>query len=142
MVWPWPNHLLVQGRPLICEPRPSFANQPWGDAHIRKSGNQNNKNTKTQLRSKLVWFIGQWKAVGWLGLERLRGGSHNAQIGLSVHPAAHDQRFAQRTRSRPALAAPGPQIDSSSSQRELKNCSAILHFRVVGKLLTYVAINQ
>jgi hypothetical protein len=102
----------VQGRPLICEPRPSFGNQPWGDAHIRKSGNQNNKNTKTQLRSKLVWFIGQWKAVGWLGLERLRGGSHNAQIGPSVHPATRDQRFAQRTRSRPA--------------RELKNCSAIL----------------
>jgi hypothetical protein len=60
-IWPcallwrkWGLH--VQGRPLICEPRPSFANQSWVDARIRKSGNQNNKNTNTQLRSKLVWF--------------------------------------------------------------------------------------
>ena len=47
----------MQGRSLICDPRPSLANQSWVHARIRKSGNQNNKNRKTQLRSKLVWFI-------------------------------------------------------------------------------------
>ena len=61
----------VQGQSLICDPRPSLANQSWVDARIRKSGNQNNKNRKTQLRSKLVWFIDQWKGVDWAtGLER------------------------------------------------------------------------
>jgi len=78
--------IYIQGQPLlICEPRPSFANQSWVDARIRKSGNQNNKNTNTQLRSKLVWFIDQWKGVDWAtGLARFRG-SHNEQsVGLSV----------------------------------------------------------
>jgi hypothetical protein len=69
---------VLQGQSLICDPRPSLANQSWVDARIRKSGNQNNKNRNTQLRSKLVWFIDQWKVVGGLALERLRG-SHNEQ---------------------------------------------------------------
>ena len=75
--------LQVQGRPLICEPRPTFANQPWGDARIRKSGNQNNKNKNTQLRSKLVWFFYQWKAVGcgalaWFAQRTISRGSVSA----------------------------------------------------------------
>jgi len=79
------SHNSVQPPYGACDPRPSFANQSWVDARIRKSGNQNNKNTNTQLRSKLVWFIDQWKGVDWAtGLARFRG-SHNEQsVGLSV----------------------------------------------------------
>ena len=48
--------IVIQGQPLICEPRPRFTNQPWG-----AFANQGNKTTKTQKSSYVVkWlrFIG------------------------------------------------------------------------------------
>ena len=110
--------------------------------------NQGTKTTKTQIPSYVVNWSGllyQWKGVGRLALERLRG-SHNEQsvglrtsqcvcwrhVGVVVLPLNSQAivtlvmccwmySMHSSTCSRSSWTS-----DSSSSQRELKNCSAIL----------------